>query len=98
MQSAQLICHVRQLRADVEETPAENLAWVVFRAEPAFGLFGGGGQTEPPPLRFDQAPRQKFMPDPVLEEARIHMDPVVGSDESVQRFVADSVGLALYAD
>src|SRR6266550_1085525 len=94
MQSAQLICHVRQPRADVEETPAENLAWVVFRAEPAFGLLGGGGQTKPPPLRFDQAPSQIFMPDPVLEEARIDMDPVIGSDESVQRLVADSVGLA----
>ena len=98
MQSAQLICHVRQLRADEEETPAENLARVVFRAEPAFGLFGGGGQAEPPPLRFDQAPRQILMPDPVLEETRIHMNPVIGPDESVQRLVADSVGLALYAD
>jgi hypothetical protein len=49
-------------------------------------------------LRFDQPTGQIFILDPLLEEARIEAPPNFGSDESIQRFVGDSVLLSLYAN
>jgi hypothetical protein len=98
IERTQLIGNLRHLGGDVEEAPAENLARLLFRAEPVCGLFVWAGEAQPLTLRFDEPSRLVLVPDAILKKARIHASPTLGSDEPIERFVADSVLLSLYAD